>query len=248
MGATDFFDDDLVKPNRGQGSISMGPGAGSTKPVEPGAPSTTFPSRPVSDFNLTRMARHKDEVETQVARAAEELERLRQRQEDLEREKHDLEDLRRMQDEYQQGKREMIEQLSQSLLKLEKDELRAEQTRDLLASTRRNFKVMLENIKALGDESWTDEQFREELGKARMIIEDARMEFNKSRAKIDALISIEEKADRGRPVVFESPLRDENVFSFGHWFKVGMAVTLPLTILIVLLVTAFVVLRYMRVL
>lgn len=246
MGATDFFDDDLVKPARPAGSISMGPGAGSTKPVEPGAPSTTFPTRPVSDFNLTRMAKHREEVETQVARAAEELERLRQRQEDLEREKHDLEDLRRMQDDYQKGKREMVEQLSQSLLTLEKDELRAEQTRDLLAATRRNFKAMLENIKGLNDESWADDQFREELGKARVMIEDARVEFNKARAKIDALVSIEEKAERGRPLMFETPV-GEKEFSFGHWFKVGMAVTMPITIVIIVLGMVFGVLKYLRV-
>ncbi|MGD9872970.1 MAG: hypothetical protein AB7T27_01745 [Kiritimatiellia bacterium] len=246
MGATDFFDDDLVKPARSQGSISMGPGAGSTKPVEPGAPSTTFPARPVSDFNLTRMAKHREEVESQVARAAQELEHLRQRQEDLEREKHDLEDLRRMQDDYQKGKREMMEQLSQSLLTLEKDELRAEQTRDLLAATRRNFKTMLDSIRSLNDESWGDEMFREELGKARVTVEDARMEYNKARAKIDALLSIDEKAERGRPLMFETPVREEQEFSFGHWFKVGLAVSLPLTLVIIILGVVFAVLKYLR--
>ena len=64
MASTDFFDEDLVQHRDSTRSI-MGQGAGE----QPGATDETgdaVPGRPVSDFNLTRMARHKEEVEGQV--------------------------------------------------------------------------------------------------------------------------------------------------------------------------------------
>ena len=61
---TDFFDDDLVKKRDaeiGVKNIKFGPGGAPAK-AEPGA-SSDLPARPVSDINLTRMARHKEQVE-----------------------------------------------------------------------------------------------------------------------------------------------------------------------------------------
>ena len=126
MANTDFFDDDLVKQRDSARRLKLGPSDDSIGTVGDGASSDEVPVRPVSDFNLTRMAKHKQEVDDHVATAVHELERLRKRQEDLEREKKELEELRRKQEEYERGKREMSERLSQSLVTLEKDELQAE--------------------------------------------------------------------------------------------------------------------------
>ena len=100
MANTDFFDDDLIKQRDAAKRIRLGPGDEPVGTLPPAAPSDEVPVRAVSDFNLTRMAKHKQEVEGQMAHAAQELERLRARQEGLEREKRDLEDVRRKQEEY----------------------------------------------------------------------------------------------------------------------------------------------------
>lgn len=229
MSNTDFFDDDLVKH---RGALRKTKGEGN---VEPGA--TEAPPRGVSDFNLTRMARHKDQVEESMAHAAQELERLRQRQENLEKEKHVLEELRRRQSEYERAKREMLEHLNHSLISLEKDELNAEKLLELVTATRKRCRTWLADIDSIDEETWPEDQFREELGKALTRVEDIRMEYNKALAKIEALGAEEKKsAATHHPIMFEESRRDTAAErGFGYWLKVGFAVSLPIILTLVIL-------------
>ena len=247
MANTDFFDDDLVKQRDSARRLKLGPSDDSIGTVGDGASSDEVPVRPVSDFNLTRMAKHKLEVDDHVATAVHELERLRKRQEDLEREKKELEELRRKQEEYERGKREMVERFSQSLVTLEKDELQAERLSELLGATRKRFKTLLGDIQSLSEESWPEAQVREELSKALVVLDDARMEYNKSMSKIDAIGGAGKKAAPGehQPVIFEeggSMLHHEDQ-GFTYWLKVGFAVTLPLIGVIVVLTVVFFILQ-----
>ncbi|HBA85564.1 MAG TPA: hypothetical protein DCZ95_15890 [Verrucomicrobia bacterium] len=245
MANTDFFDDDLIKQRDATKKIRLG---SSDEPVgtlsDPSA-SDEVPVRPVSDFNLTRMAKHKHEVNEQVATAMQELERLRKRQEDLEREKRDLEDLRRKQQDYDAGKREMIERLSQSLVILEKDELQAERLTELLASTRKRFKTMQSDIESLREDTWPEDQIRDELSKALVILDDARLEFNKGMAKIDAATGENQQTtSQSKAVIFEERHgHDEETRDFMYWMKVGLAVSTPLMATLVILFLFFVLLH-----
>ena len=246
MANTDFFDDDLVKQRDSARRLKLGPSDDAIGTVGDGGASDEVPVRPVSDFNLTRMAKHKQEVDDHMATAVHELERLRKRQEDLEREKKELEDLRRKQEEYERGKREMVERFSQSLVTLEKDELQAERLSELLGATRKRFKALLGDIQSLSEESWPEAQVREELSKALVILDDARMEYNKSMSKIDA-IGAGKKVVAGehQPVIFEeggSMVHHEDQ-GFSYWLKVGFAVTLPLVCVIVVLTVVFFILQ-----
>ncbi len=228
MPNTDFFDDDLVK-HRGPTRKSKG-----ETEAEPGA--TEAPPRGVSDFNLTRMARQKDQVEESMAHAAQELERLRQRQEHLEKEKHVLEDLRRRQSEYERAKREMLEHLNHSLISLEKDELNAEKLLELVTSTRKRCRTWLAEIDSIDEELWPEDQFREELGKALTKVEDVRLEYNKALAKIESLGTEEKKiAATHHPIMFEESRSDTPDRNFGYWLKVGFAVSLPVILTLVIL-------------
>jgi DNA repair exonuclease SbcCD ATPase subunit len=222
MASTDFFDDDLVKHRK------------TKTEVEPG--STEAPGRPVSDFNLTRMARQKENVEESMAHAAQELERLRQRQENLEKEKHVLEDLRRRQAEYERGKREMLEYLNQSLISLEKDELNAERLLEMVKNTRQKCRGWLADIDAISEENWAEDQFREELGKGLARIEDIRLEYNKALAKIEALSQEEKKMVAAHhPISFDDAHAARPAKGFVYWLKVGFAVSLPLMLTLVVL-------------
>ncbi len=228
MSNTDFFDDDLVKH---RGALRKTKGEGE---VEPG--STEAPARGVTDFNLTRMARHKDQVEESMAHAAQELERLRQRQENLEKEKHVLEDMRRRQSEYERAKREMLEHLNHSLISLEKDELNAEKLLELVTTTRKQCRTWLAEIDSIDEELWPEDQFREELGKSLTKVEDVRMEYNKALARIQALGAEEKKvAATHHPIMFEEFRSDTVERSFGYWLKVGFAVSLPVILTLVIL-------------
>jgi len=233
MANTDFFDDDLMKQRDAARRLKLGQDDSMATVGSNVSSSDEVPVRPVSDFNLTRMAKHKNEVDENVAQAVTELERLRKRQEDLEREKRELEELRRKQEEYERGKREMVERFGQSLVTLEKDELQAERLAELLGQTRKRFREMLNEIQAVNEAIWPEERFGDELNKALTLIEDARMEYNKSMSKVDAIAGGDKKGSGDhQPVVFEN-LPHEEEKPFGFWIKVGFAVSLPVVICLV---------------
>lgn len=237
MASTDFFDDDLIKQRDAARRIKLGPGDEPIGTIGEIPSSDEVPVRPVSDFNLTRMAKHKQDLDDQVAQAMQELELLRTRQESLEQEKRGLEELRRKQGEYERGKREMVERFSQSLVSLEKDQTHAERVAELLGATRKRFRTMLEELQRINEEAWPEDQIRDELGKALAVLEDARMEYNKAVSKIDAVSGVGKKgAAEHQPAIFEEgrPAREEDR-TFGYWLKVGLAVSLPLVVVLVVL-------------
>jgi len=245
MNNTDFFDDDLVKQRAAAKRIKLGPADEPMGTVGDMQSSDEVPIRPVSDFNLTRMAKHKQDMDEQVVNAMQELERLRTRQENLEKEKRDLEEIRRKQEEYERGKREMVERFNQSLLTLEKDELQASRLCDLLGATRKRFKALLADIQGLNEEVWPEEQFRDELNKALSVIEDARMEYNKAMTRIDTLEGTGKTGGaEHQPVIFEDGrFSSEPEKTFGHWLKVGFAASLPLIVVILAVTACILILR-----
>lgn len=247
MANTDFIDDDLVKQRDAAKRVKLGPVDESMGTVVEMQSSDEVPTRPVSDFNLTRMAKHKQDVDEQVVTAMQELERLRTRQEKLEKEKRELEEIRRKQEEYERGKREMAERFNKSLLTMEKDEIQASRLSELMGATRKRFKVLLTDIQDLHDEVWPEEQFREELNKALLVIEDARMEYNKAMAKIDTLGGNVRTGDaEHQPVIFEEGrFGSEKEKTFGYWLKVGFALSLPL-IVVIIAVTVMILILHSR--
>lgn len=245
MAKTDFFDDDLIQQRNMTRRIKLGPGDEGTPPVEAPPPGEAL-GRTVSDLNLTRMAKHKQAVEGQVATAMQELERLKKRQEDLEQEKKDLEDLRRKQAEYERGKREMSEHFTQSLLLMEKEEVEAGRRMELLAATRKRFKALLADVEALREETWPEDQIREELSKALVILDDARQEYNRAMVKIELVMDQGgEKAPEIKPVIFEDTHVSHDLEkTFGYWFKTGLALSLPLIVTFAILALVFIFMQF----
>lgn len=237
MSGTDFFDDDLVRQRDSTKRIKMGPGDEPVDSLGDPMESGDVPVRPVSDFNLTRMARHRKEVDAQSAIAAQELERLRKRQEQLEQEKRELEELRKRQDEYERGKREINELLKRSLVTLERKEVDAQRMVELLAAARARFKELLAVVEELQEEGWPEDRIRDELAKSLSVLEQARMEFNKTMAKIEAVKPESAAPAGGQPAVIfdERSFSHDDEKSFSHWLKIGFAVSLPVTAAIIVI-------------
>ncbi|HMP97408.1 MAG TPA: hypothetical protein PKA51_10850 [Kiritimatiellia bacterium] len=239
--ANDFYDDDLIRQRDRASRIKMGPG---DEPAarEPVADDSL--SRGVSDLNLTRMARHKQDVDSQATRAMQELEALRKRQEQLELEKRELEEFKRKSEEFERGKRDMLANIKRSLTAIERDEMEAQRMLELLESTRNRFKTLLGDLESIDEQSWTDTTIRVELARALGVIEDARVEYNKAIAKMEAVKS--ERKDRPdapvAPVLFEDRVATGSVDqSFVHWLKVGAAFSLPLIVTLVALAVVYMV-------
>lgn len=222
MTGTDFFDEDLQ--NR-EAARARG------MPREESAPDLR---RPVSDLNLTRLARHREDVESQVANSAQELDRLRMRQEELERERRELETLRKKQEDYERGSKEILNRLTQSLASMEKEQLKAERMVDLLQETRRSFKAMQAEIEGITEDAWPDEAVADELGNALVLIDESRMQFNKALARIDAVVAEDQPGGTPRPWLPGVPGSDSPALpGFRYWLKAGLAVSLPLVLVIV---------------
>ena len=236
---TDFFDDDLGRARKFKLNAELGTASDTSSGDE-------IPVRSLSDLSLTRMAKHKQEIEENVMQASQELERLRKRQEELEREKRELEELHRKQDEYQRGKSELMEKLGQSLVTMEKDEIQAQRMVEMLATTRKRFKEMLSELQGLAEESWPEERFGEELSKALTLIENFRMEFNKAVSRIEAAGGAEIRVGASlSPVTSEAVrLTVEDQKPFRYWVKVGVAVSLPLVVTIVVLSVIWIALQH----
>ena len=245
MANTDFFDDDLERQRDAErrGKLATGDvmNINNEDPAAEGVP-----VRSVSDFSITRMAKHKQEMDAKVASAVEELEKLRKRQEDLDRQRKDLEDLRKRQEEYERGKQEMLDRLNQSLVSLEKEEIQATRLSELLGATRQSFKVMLTELQTINEEVWPEDEIRDELNKATTRVDDVRMEYNKAVAKIDAISgrgNAQAPAEHPSMVFEERHAGLEVEQGFFHWVKIGLAVTLPLILVLLALIALVLVVR-----
>lgn len=230
MNDTDFFDDDLMQrrnPARSSPVPARESGAGATY--------DEIPVRPISDLNLTRMARHREEVNTRVASTVKTMEQYRRRQAELEREKQALEELSRKQDDYERGRAEMRDRLNQSIVGLEKQETRAARAAEICSATRKRFNVLLVELDGIHDEAWTEDNFRDELNKAVAIIENVRQEYNAAVTNVEAtsgerIPSIESSLTAIAPRASAEAIPG----GFTTWLKIGFAVMLPLGVLLLI--------------
>lgn len=244
---TDFFDDDLVREREAALKIKLD-GENGGAPRDGFIPSSRdLPNRPVSDLTLTHLARHKQEVTEQMVDKTQELDRLRARQEELEKERRTLEEMRKKQEAFDAGRRELKSRLDESLARMEKDQFQAERLAQLLDETRHVFRDRLDEVSALSEEQWTDENLLDELNKALALLENVRSDYNKALAKIEA---IHPQAPAGsapaRPLTFAGApgMAPERAQGFGVWLRAGLAFTLPLMALIVVLWLAWLAFYY----
>ena len=236
---TDFFDDDLVREREAALKIKLDGESGGAKRDGHIPSSRDLPSRAVSDLTLTHLARHKQEVTEQMVDKAQELDRLRARQEELEKERRLLEDLRKKQEAFESGRRELKERLGESLVRMEKDQLQAERLGQMLGETRRAFRARLEEVNAIDAESWTEDSLLDELNQALALLEDVRAEYNQGVAKLDAVRPAAGPAARPLSFAEEPTAAAPAAQGFGYWLRSGLAFSLPLMVWLALLLAAW---------
>ena len=171
----------------------------------------------------------RDEVDRKVVEAQQKLAELKRAQEDLERERASLEELRRRQLEFQNGRQEMVHNLTRGLGLLEEAEFNARRDSEQMIKTLADFRGALEKIQNVRDETWTKENFSTELTRALTAIENARMEWNTARLKLPALSpeALKKAEVETAPQPSASPLAS---LGFGQLCKIGLAMTWPLVL------------------
>ncbi len=187
-----------------------------------------------------RLARQKEDIADKVAGAAEEIERLRMRQDELEYAKKALQELNRKQNDYDHGKKEILASLGRSILQMEKDEVRAARMVELLAATREKFKALLADIHGIHEERWSESEFEEQLDRSLALVENARMVYSKSVAKIDAESWQRGERGAGALVPLDGTGRGSLAEKgFGFWLKVGVALAVPMVLALTALAGLF---------
>lgn len=181
-----------------------------------------------------------EHLDNQVQRAQEELLSLKRKQEQIERQKRELEELSRRQEQLQSGKGEMIEKFTRAMVVLERETYEAKKRVELLESIHYSFAQHMDVLEGINPKSWEGLDINKELTKALSAVDDARGEYANNLPRI----SPESDSDAGDPVAagmgyqvdYADAPRD-----FGYWLKTGLAFTLPLVavgVVIILLLIA----------
>lgn len=170
----------------------------------------------------------REEVDRKVVEAQQKLAELKRAQEDLERERATLEELRRRQLEFQNGRQEMVRNLTRGLGLLEEAEFNARRDAEQMVKTVGDFRDALEKIQAIRDEVWTKENFQIELTRALTTIENARMEWNSARLKLPVLAGESAQTPEAAPATPPPAVSPFAGMSFGEMCKIGFAMTWPL--------------------
>ena len=171
----------------------------------------------------------RDDVDRKVVAAQQKLVELKRAQEELERERAGLEELRRRQNEFQTGRQEIVQQLTRGLGLLEEAEFAARRDADLMVKTLGDFKIALNKVQAIHDETWTKENFPLELTRALTTIENARMEWNSARLKLPTLAG-EAKPAAAAEKNSTPAIPSLSGLGFGELCKIGLALAWPLLV------------------
>jgi len=170
-----------------------------------------------------------EHLDSQVQKAQEQLLQLKRQQEQIEKQKRELEELSRRQEELERGRAEMTDKLTRSLVVLEREAYDAQKKMEQLRATRESFGQHLELLEAIDPRTWNPADLNKELSRALSTVDDARAEFSQQRSRLQANTDENEAVPLPETSAgFESGGMTGQ--SFGEWFKIGLAFTLPLIV------------------
>ncbi|HYE31993.1 MAG TPA: hypothetical protein VEH27_11225 [Methylomirabilota bacterium] len=174
----------------------------------------------------------REELDSKVSEAQQKLIELKRAQEELERERAALEEARRRRAEYQNGREEMLQNLTRGIGLLEEAEFNARRDAEQMAKSLVDLRAALNNVSGLNEELWTQENWNTELTRALTTLENARMEWNSARMKF-TLLNGEAGAAPGPSARLGKAVLTE--MSLKQLAKVGLGLTWPLVLVGVLI-------------
>lgn len=139
------------------------------------------------EFLTGRSPAPMEDVQAKVKEAQEELLHLRQRQEEIERQQQLLELIRQKQERFANGKRELTERISRSVVAIEGELYNSQKLVEELTATYDTYNRHLDILRSLQPEKWQRNQVDEELDRALAAIEEAQSDFAKSTRRLDSL-------------------------------------------------------------
>jgi predicted RNase H-like nuclease (RuvC/YqgF family) len=184
------------------------------------------------------------EINLKVQHVQEQLLDLKRQQEEVERQKKELEELSRKQREFDEGRREIVEKLTRGLVLLERQEFEVKRELEQIKVVRDSFAEHLGQTENLNPTEWSSEELPSELTKGLARVDQAKVIYSQSRARLAAL----RQGEEGEPEMMSSDLPSEYAplaeKSFGAMVRDGFAYSLPLILVLLFLLVAYILLRH----
>jgi len=170
----------------------------------------------------------REEVDSKIAAAQQRLAELKREKEDVERERAAHEETRRRQLEFQTGRTELVQNLTRGLGLLEEAEFNARREAEQMAKALEELRDALAKVQTLNEETWTRDSFNVELTRALTTLENARMEWNSARLKFPQLSNQPQDTPAPDAESTANPILP-GIQSWGQLFRLGLALTWPLS-------------------
>ena len=170
-----------------------------------------------------------EDLGEEVQKTNTELEKLKRQLEDIEKQKVRLEELKRRQDELENGRADMLDKLTRSMVTVERETEEAQKRLEQLNTIHNSFIQHLRHVDGINPKLWGTAELPMELSKALSLVEDARADYMKAQAKIS--VEIPETAAAPTASSYDPEYGYAEEHGFLYWLKSGFAFTLPLQIL-----------------
>jgi len=182
------------------------------------------------------------EINLKVQHVQEQLLDLKRQQEEIEHQKRELEELSRKQREFDEGRREIVEKLTRGLVLLERQEFEVKRELEQIKLVRDSFAEHLGQTENLNPADWPSEELPTELTRALARVDQAKSIYSQSRARLAALREAEETQE---DIPTEYPTEYGTYEkSFGAMVREGFAYSLPLLLLGLAALFAYLVLHH----
>jgi len=193
------------------------------------------------NFELSEDEVSPEHLDSQVQKAQEQLLSLKRQAEVIERQKRELEELSRRQEQLQTGRAEMIDKLTRALVIVEREEFETQRRAQMLSGIRESFGQHLQYFESLDLKGVEGSDLSKELTRALSALDDAKAEYARAVPRIGP--SEGDGSEVATELGHASFVHDTGVRDFNYWLKAGLAFTMPLVIVgvvmvIVLLLTA----------
>ena len=173
-------------------------------------------------------------TEVELEQAMNRLNQLRREAEELEQKARELEELQRKREEVVSGQKMMKERFQRALIVLERAEYEATREVEQIQLSRKAFSEHLASLEEINPSRWEPHEIEDQLNRSLTLIDQSKMTYSQSRAKINAL--------NGRDVEEEPSAQetagDADPLAGGAFLAVlwkGFAFTLPLSAALILL-------------
>ena len=180
---------------------------------------------------------HQIRTKEELKEANYEMIKLRQREADIQKQITNLEETERRQAEYHASREEMEKALTRGITILNEETIQAKRNAKQLEDTLQTFSEMLDKIKHLNHEAWTEKEYSSELTKALSLLENARMEWNSARIKISSLDGTKTTAtsQNSNELPISTFFEKINNLSFSQVFKLGIILQWPILLGVLLI-------------